>query len=180
MTFHARLAASSLMLAAVLGACSPPPEKAATPAEPPAVEASADVHVFRIGQLQAAALRDGELAFPATDREMSPWSDTAEVASLLTSSGQTDGQVHLSIQPLLVRTGDRVILIDAGAGGQMGTEGKLQASLRAAGVEPAQVTEDLSRSLRRGVHSAGVQESAACPSTDLRQAKNTTEAAGRR
>ena len=143
MTFHARLAASSLMLAAVLGACSPPPEKAATPAEPPAVEASADVHVFRIGQLQAAALRDGELAFPATDREMSPWSDTAEVASLLTSSGQTDGQVHLSIQPLLVRTGDRVILIDAGAGGQMGTEGKLQASLRAAGVEPAQVTDVL-------------------------------------
>lgn len=143
MTFYARLAASSLMLAAVLGACSPPAEKAVTPAEAPATDANADVHAFRIGELQAAALRDGDLAFPATDRARSPWSDTAEVASLLTSSGKADGQVHLSIQPLLVRTGDRVVLIDAGAGGQMGTEGKLLASLRAAGVEPGQVTDVL-------------------------------------
>ena len=143
MTFYARLAATSLMLAAVLGACSPPPEKAATPAEAPAADANADVHAFRIGGLQAAALRDGELAFPATDGEMSPWSDTAAVSNLLRASGQADGQVHLSIQPLLVRTGDRVILIDAGAGGQMGTEGKLLASLRAAGVQPEQVTDVL-------------------------------------
>lgn len=143
MTFYARLAASSLMLAAVLGACSPPAEKAVTPAEAPAVDANADVHAFRIGQLEAAALRDGELSFPATDKEMSPWSDTAEVTSLLTSSGAADGQIHLSIQPLLVRAGDRVILIDAGAGGQMGTEGKLLASLRAAGVQPGEVTDVL-------------------------------------
>ena len=143
MTFYARLAATSLMLAAVLGACSPPPEKAVTPAETPAPDANADVHAFRIGELHAAALRDGELGFPATDREMSPWGDTAAVSNLLGASGQTDGQIHLSIQPLLVRTGDRVILIDAGAGGQMGTEGKLVASLRAAGVQPGQVTDVL-------------------------------------
>jgi glyoxylase-like metal-dependent hydrolase (beta-lactamase superfamily II) len=51
--------------------------------------------------------------------------------------------VHLSIQPLLVRTGDRVVLIDAGAGGQMGTENRLGASLAAAGVQPAQITDVL-------------------------------------
>lgn len=143
MTFYARLAATSLMLAAVLGACSPSPDKAVTPAEAPTTGANADIHAFRIGQLQATALRDGELAFSAMDKEASPWSDAAEVSSLLDASGQTDGQVHLSIQPLLVRTGDRVVLIDAGAGGQMGTEGKLLASLRAAGVEPGQVTDVL-------------------------------------
>ncbi|WP_331030685.1 MBL fold metallo-hydrolase [Brevundimonas sp.] len=143
MTFYARLAVTSLILAAVLGACSPPAEKAVTPAEAPAVDANPDVHTFRIGELQAAALRDGELTFPAADREMSPWSDTAEVSALLTTSGQAEGQIHLSIQPLLVRDGDRVVLIDAGAGGQMGTEGNLLASLRAAGVEPGQITDVL-------------------------------------
>lgn len=145
MTFHARLAAASLILAAMgAAACSPEPEtqKAAAPT-PPAAQSQSDIHAFRIGQLQAVALKDGEMTFAASDREMSPWSDTAEVSRLLTAAGQTDGQVHLSIQPLLVRDGDRLVLIDTGAGGQMGTEGKLLASLRAAGVEPGQVTDIL-------------------------------------
>ena len=145
MTFYARIAAASLILAAMgAAACSPEPEtqKAGTP-PPAAPAASPDIHAFRIGQIQAVALKDGEMTFAATDREMSPWSDTAEVSRLLTAAGLTDGQVRLSIQPLLVRDGDRVVLIDTGAGGQMGTEGKLLASLRAAGVEPGQVTDVL-------------------------------------
>lgn len=156
MTFHARLAAASLILAAMgATACSPEPEtqKAATPPSAPA--ASSDIHAFRIGQIQAVALKDGEMTFAASDREMSPWSDTAEVSRLLTAAGQTDGQVHLSIQPLLVRDGDRVVLIDTGAGGQMGTEGKLFASLRAAGVEPGQVT-DILISHAHGDHVGGL------------------------
>jgi len=145
MTFHARLAAASLILAAMGAACSPEPEakKREAAPTPPAALAHSDIHAFRIGQIQAVALKDGELAFPAADREMSPWSDSAEVASLLTAAGRGDGQIRLSIQPLLVRDGDRVVLIDSGAGGQMGTEGKLLASLRAAGVEPEQVTDVL-------------------------------------
>ena len=141
MTFHARLAAAGLILAA-MGACSPEPE-ATEPAAAPAQAAHSDIQPFSIGALRATALRDGEMAFPATDPEMSPWRDTAGAAAVLTAAGETDGQVHLSIQPLLVRDGERVVLIDTGAGGQMGTEGKLIASLRAAGVEPGQVTDVL-------------------------------------
>lgn len=143
MTFYARLAASSLMLAAVLGACSPPADKAVAPAEAPATEANPDIHAFRIGEIEAVALKDGEMALPAADSTASPWANASEVAAVLTGSGQTDGLVHLSVQPLLVRTGGRVVLIDTGAAGQMGTEGKLLASLRAAGVEPGQVTDVL-------------------------------------
>ncbi|NJC41481.1 glyoxylase-like metal-dependent hydrolase (beta-lactamase superfamily II) [Brevundimonas alba] len=144
MTFYARIAAASLILAAMgAAACSPEPEKREATSTPPAALSHPDIHAFRIGQIQAVALKDGEMAFPATNREMSPWSDTAEVSALLTASGQADGQIHLSIQPLLVRDGERVVLIDTGAGGQMGTEGKLLASLRAAGVEPGQVTDVL-------------------------------------
>jgi len=143
MTFYARLAAAGLMLAALgASACSQEPAtREASPA--PAAAANPDVHAFRVGEIEAVALRDGEMALPASDKSMSPWTDTAEVAAVLSAAGQTDGAVHLSIQPLLLRDGDRVVLIDTGAGGQMGTEGKLQASLTAAGVRPEQVTDVL-------------------------------------
>ena len=144
MTFYARLAAASLILAAMgAAACSPEPETQKAAPTPPAALTHSDTYAFRIGQIQAVALKDGEMTFAATDREMSPWSDTTEAVRLLTAAAQTDGQVHLSIQPLLVRDGERVVLIDIGAGGRMDTEGRLMASLRAAGVEPGQVTDVL-------------------------------------
>ena len=145
MTFYARIAAASLILAAMgAAACSPEPEtkKQAAAPTPPAALSHPDIHAFRIGQIHAVALKDGEIVFPALDRE-SPWADTAEVSALLTASGERDGQVRLSIQPLLVRDGERVVLIDTGAAGEMGETGKLLASLRAAGVEPGQVTDVL-------------------------------------
>jgi len=143
MTFHARLAVAGLMLAALGAACSPDPEQATTTATArPVIAASPDVHPFRVGALEAAALRDGALNLPANDAEANPW-PPAQTAQLLSAAGAPDGTVHLSIQPLLVRDGARVVLIDAGAGGQMGTENRLIGSLRAAGVEPAQITDVL-------------------------------------
>ena len=144
MTFHARLAAAGLILAALgVEACSPEPEKREPTSPPAAVAANPDIHAFRVGEIEAVALKDGEMTLPASDPGMSPGTDTAEVAAVLTGAGQADGAIHLSIQPLLLRDGDRVVLIDTGAGGQMGTEGKLQASLSAAGVRPEQVTDVL-------------------------------------
>jgi glyoxylase-like metal-dependent hydrolase (beta-lactamase superfamily II) len=157
MTFYARLAAAGMLLAA-LGACSPEAEKkAAAPAPSPAPAAvvQANTYAFRIGQLEAVALKDGTLNLPAGNTEASPWANTAEVSALLKASGVTDDTVHLSIQPLLVKDGDRVVLIDTGAGGQMGTEGQLQASLREAGVTPAQVT-DILISHAHGDHVGGL------------------------
>ena len=157
MPFYARLAPAGLLLAA-LGACSPEAEKkAAAPAPSPAPAAvvQANTYAFRIGQLEAVALKDGTLNLPAGNTEASPWANTAEVSALLKASGVTDDTVHLSIQPLLVKDGDRVVLIDTGAGGQMGTEGQLQASLREAGVTPAQVT-DILISHAHGDHVGGL------------------------
>ena len=131
-------------LAAALAACSQPAEKApAADASAAAVAASPDVHPFTIGALQAYALRDGRLTVPNDNTVVGVGRTHGEVTAVLTAAGLSADKIDLDIQPLLVRDGERVVLFDAGAGGQMGTEGRLLASLRAAGVEPGQVTDIL-------------------------------------
>lgn len=153
MNVHARLAAAALILASI-AACSPEAERTAAPAAAPAIAQSPDVHAFRIGTLEAVALRDGEIALPNAANE-SPWADTAAARTVLTAAGQAGDVIHLSVQPLLVKDGEHVVLIDTGAGGRMGTQNKLMASLREAGVDPARVT-DILISHAHGDHVGGL------------------------
>lgn len=139
MTPSFRITAAGLVLAAVMAGCSPPAEKASEAV--PAVAATADTQPFRIGQLQAVALKDGDIVLENSAAGGSPWEDTTGIGELLGSTG--DGKIHLSIQPLLVRDGERTVLIDTGAGGAMGTANKLPTALRSAGVQPGQVTDIL-------------------------------------
>lgn len=141
MNTHARLAAAGLILTLFGAACSPGAEKADAAAAATNV-ASPDVHAFTIGTLQAVALKDGNLAL-ANVANQTPWTDTVAAGELLGAAGRPRDRIHLSLQPLLIRTGDRLVLIDTGARGQMGTEARLMASLRAAGVEPGQITDIL-------------------------------------
>lgn len=146
MTFNANLAATSLMLAAVLGAaaCSPAAEKieAAAAAVP---AAGADVTPFKIGALDAIALRDGGMSGVPNDNTVLGVGRTpAEVAAVLTANNLPGDSFSLSVQPLLVRDGARVVLLDAGAGNSFGPgAGKLPASLAAAGIQPDQITDVL-------------------------------------
>lgn len=153
MNVHVRLAAVALILASI-AACSPEADKAAAPAAAPATATGPDVHAFRIGALEAMAVKDGEIALPNAADE-SPWADTAGARKALIAAGQAGDVIHLSVQPLLVRDGERVVLIDTGAGGRMGTQNKLMASLRAAGVDPAQVA-DILISHAHGDHVGGL------------------------
>ena len=154
MNVQARLAAASLILTLFGAACSPAADRKPDPAAAPAVAASADVYPFRIGSLQAVALRDGGLSLP-NRAGASPWADTLAVAGVLRGAGGSTDTIHLSIQPLLIRDGDRLVLIDTGARGGMGSEGRLMASLSAAGVEPGQIT-DILISHSHGDHVGGL------------------------
>lgn len=141
MTAQFKLAAALILSGLIVAGCQKPAEKADAPAAPAVQSASSvDVHPFAIGTLQAVALKDGDLTLDNAAGS-SPWSDTAGVAEALRPTG--DVKIHLSIQPLLIRGDDKVVLIDTGAGGGMGTANKLPASLAAAGVQPAQVTDIL-------------------------------------
>lgn len=138
---HFKLALLAGALGVVLSACSPAPE--ATEPDSAAAVTSPDVHAFTIGDFQAFALRDGGLSVPNDGNVLAMGEPKADVDALLTRAGLSADALDLSIQPLLVRAGERVILFDTGAAGQMGTEGKLPASLAAAGVTPDQVTDVL-------------------------------------
>lgn len=141
----------ALAVAATLAACSPKNEPTQAPADaaataPAAAPASApqseDVKTFAIGQLSATALRDGALEFPNDNQVFGIGHKPDEVAALLSAAGEPADMLHLSLQPLLVKSVGRVLLFDTGAGANFGpTAGKLPASLAAAGIDPASVTD---------------------------------------
>lgn len=143
---------SAALASAMLVACNKPQPAAdaGTPTPPPAMPvdpasaapATADVHAFRIGALQAYALKDGDIDAANDGKTFAIGEPIAAVSALLAAAGQPTDVLHLSLQPLLVRSDDRVLLFDTGAAdASFARAGKLPASLRAAGVEPAQVTD---------------------------------------
>jgi glyoxylase-like metal-dependent hydrolase (beta-lactamase superfamily II) len=156
------VAAAALALA--LSACAPAPEEtpvaeapaaAAAPAIAP-IPASADVKPFTIGELQAAALLDGGPQFPNDNKTLATNKTKAEVDAVLTAAGLPLDTISLSLQPMLVKSADKVMLFDTGAGSNMGAlAGKLPASLTAAGVDPATVT-DIFISHAHGDHVGGL------------------------
>src|SRR5258705_12858194 len=81
---------------------------------------------------------DGTLAFPAETL----WGDRAEDArGLLTSTFQPSSPVGLQINTILVNTGDKLVLIDAGCGVDkfQKTTGGLIDNLAAAGYAPGDI-----------------------------------------
>lgn len=140
MTAYKTAAAIAALLA--LGACSPRSEPAA-PAKTEAAPAPTEsVARFKIGALDAAALLDGTITTPNDGKTFGIGRPTSEVAAVLKGAGLSEDHLELSIQPLLVRAGERVLLFDTGAGDvAFAKGGRLQAALQGAGVEPGQVTD---------------------------------------
>jgi glyoxylase-like metal-dependent hydrolase (beta-lactamase superfamily II) len=156
--------ALALLLAMLCGCSDSPPATSAAPAPaapapvpetaPPA--ANSEVFRFRIGTLDAAALKDGDIDAANDGKTFGVGQSTEQVAALLAAAGQSTDTLHLSIQPLLVRSGTRILLFDTGAAdASFARAGRLPASLRAAGVEPAQVT-DVFLSHRHPDHAGGL------------------------
>jgi glyoxylase-like metal-dependent hydrolase (beta-lactamase superfamily II) len=87
---------------------------------------------FKLGTIEITVVSDGTLAFPAETL----WPDRAEDArDLLTSTFQPASPVGLELNTILVNTGDKLVLIDAGCGVDkfQKTSGVLLRNLAAAG-----------------------------------------------
>lgn len=103
----------------------------------PALAQSANAYAFRVGVLEAWSLKDSDQTLPVGGGQ-TPWSDPA-VPGVLLAAGLPADVIALSNQPLLIRDGQRLVLIDTG----VGENGRLQASLVSAGFQPSQVTDIL-------------------------------------
>src|SRR5258707_937680 len=93
---------------------------------------------FKAGTIEITVVSDGTLAFPAETL----WGDRAEDArGLLTSTFQPSSPVGLQINTILVNTGDKLVLIDAGCGVDkfQKTAGRLLGNLAAAGYAPGDI-----------------------------------------
>ena len=122
--------------AAALAAGLFKPQEAAA-AAPFAMTQPPAFHRMTLGGFQVTALLDGTVPLPlsAMYNNTTPAQvDQALAAAFLRSP------VELSVNAYLVNTGDRLVLIDAGAAGLLGPRlGKLPGVLRAAGYAPEQV-----------------------------------------
>ena len=151
----------AIIATATLAACSKsadvPKEQAATPAPAPVVAPASDnVKSFMIGELSAMALRDGGMEVPNDNKVFAVGRTPEEVATVIAAAGQPIDKLALSIQPLLVKTNDKVLMFDSGAGATFGPgAGKLSGSLAEAGVDPSSVT-DIFISHAHGDHVGGL------------------------
>jgi len=128
----------------------------ATALTAPVLAQTDDARSFTIGDLQAMALRDGTISLPNDNKVFGVGHTPAEVAGLLQAAKLPADHLELSLQPLLVKTADRVMLFDTGAGGNLGASaGKLAASMTAAGIAAATVT-DVFISHSHGDHVGGL------------------------
>ncbi len=152
----------ALLAAMSLAACSktaeepqPAPEPAATaPADTAAAQTNS--RSFKIGELDAVALRDGGLE-PANDNQVfGVGLKPEDVAAVLSANNLPTDKLQLSVQPLLVKTADRVLLFDTGAGTLFGPgTGKIAASLAEAGIDAGSIT-DIFISHSHGDHIGGL------------------------
>jgi glyoxylase-like metal-dependent hydrolase (beta-lactamase superfamily II) len=137
------------------------PPAAAVPVEAPAADSAAvtkeaTVHYLKIGELPAMALRDGTIELPNDNQVFGVGLKPEDVAAVLSANGLPTDTLKLSVQPLLVKSGDRTLLFDTGAGGNFGPgSGHLGHSLADAGVDPASVT-DIFISHSHGDHVGGL------------------------
>lgn len=96
---------------------------------------------FTIGDVRVAALRDNEFLIPNDGKTFGTDVGVPAVAAVLAAAGAPTDTIRVGVDALLVKLPGRIVLLDTGFGPSPG--GQLIASLAAAGVAPAQVTDVL-------------------------------------
>ena len=105
-------------------------------AAPPAGQEAPGIYRYRIGTFELTALYDGIWYRPITDKFIrnAPFAD---VESALADAFMPADKLATPFTTLIVNTGQRLVLIDTGTGGQIApSAGVLRANLLAAGIDP--------------------------------------------
>ena len=94
----------------------------------------------KVGEIEVLAISDGTLEVPLSFTL--PETPMPEVTSLLNAYGLPPGGMPMQTNVTLLKTGNEVILVDAGSGPHFQpTAGKLAENMEAAGIDPRSVTK---------------------------------------
>lgn len=99
-----------------------------------------EVTPFKLGKLDLLALRDAAQNAPNDNKIFGIDQSPAAVDAVLVAAGAPTGQIALSVNVLLVKTGGHLVLIDTGYGAPRGI---FAASLAKAGIAPIAITDIL-------------------------------------
>lgn len=100
------------------------------------------LHTMSIGKIEAVVISDGHLVVKPVQAEFAPRTDFSQVVATLEDNFSSTSEVDLAMNILLLKTGNKRILIDAGAGHIFGTEsGWLVRNLCHAGILPTEITD---------------------------------------
>jgi glyoxylase-like metal-dependent hydrolase (beta-lactamase superfamily II) len=122
-----------IVIAALAIGFAAPPLAAGPMAVAPAAKA------FPLGAVEVVALRDALNIVPNDGSVFGTNANPGSVAEVLHRAGAPEDKVTLGVDALLVKSGDRIVLLDSGLGPTV--NGMLTASLAAAKVMPDQVTD---------------------------------------
>lgn len=139
MTVHRLFRASTLALACASAALGMLGSSVALAGAPMVKTSAPGYYRMMLGDFEVTALSDGTVALPVN--KLLTNTTAAKVDKALAKS-YLSSPLETSVNGYLINTGDKLVLVDAGAAGLFGpTLGRLVANLKAAGYQPEQVDE---------------------------------------
>src|SRR5262245_24512007 len=97
-------------------------------------------HSYKVGDIEVTALYDGIWEKPH-DPAFIKNASVEETKEALTNAGQRPDFVSIPLTVVVLKIGDKLVMIDSGPGGQSKpTAGRLPANMKAAGIDPANIS----------------------------------------
>ena len=94
---------------------------------------------YAVGDIDVVGVHDGYWEMPLSPGFIGN-AELEDVQSALEAAGHARDIVPITFTQSVVKTGDRLVLVDAGTGGQLApTAGDMPESLKAAGIDPASI-----------------------------------------
>ena len=132
---------AALLPSGLAGAAETVSGQAAVTPAPSLAGRQAGYYRFRIGEFEALALNDGEMASPVSEAPFGVGEPREKLSEELQRAVLPTDKIRIPFNVLLVRMGSELVLVDAGCGTVFGpVGGRLAENLRNAGVRPEQVT----------------------------------------
>ncbi|MFS8039123.1 MBL fold metallo-hydrolase [Xanthobacter sp. AM11] len=139
----AGLAGAALAAGGVTRVNAQAPRSAQLPAASPAPAGARPIpsaYRYKVGQVQVTAIADGMRTIPLSDSFVRN-QPKAQVNAALKAAFLPENEISIPFTVLLLDMGGRLVLVDTGNGPGQGPVGQLAATMRAIGVDPAQVDQ---------------------------------------